>query len=1133
MEDPVNTFELSSEQRDTRNLLHELLGHSIAARYEDFCRLSAGVLVLNVSTPVAAHALRELESMLRTVLQVPMDAVAVAVPGHNAKLEAARKLLANLKFDQEAINSAVRSLEPRINHKTQVRKIVSRLGLDPNGDIANLWAKLTDTNEVVHGRSFHKSLKVDDDFRTNYQRPFDAVIRAVALALRRRYATMVHRVDDLATSTNYRQAVASFKAEIPGAMQLQWRFYHTLATGHWIPHLMKAGLLGEPIDPLPGGPGVSWSYREWPAGSYLLRMASSTDATTRNGVVDALRAVSESDHPDIRQNGIAILAALPPEESAPLTDLAVAWIRRAGAASYLLEPDNLVKKLAAAKQTSAALQLGRELLRLSDNDGQIASHHRDHMYEHHLPSLIEALTAACGIDALHLVVDLLRQAVSISSSARYGYLSTRPIAEGDLRPNDIFEVLVKAARRSAELLIEAKVASTSDVVGILANQTERIFVRLCLFFLSQDPSSAQMLASSYLLNEDLIPETGSRAEYDALARAWFPSLPPGDQSAILSFVDTLPDKYYAGWRNRFEARCNRTPNAEDEQVYRIAVVTEVLWGWRAVLPCDLREAIEKSGDPYAWHMPTTMQEESPIKASDFSSTPVAEIIAFLKDWQPAVEPHRQTVTALAQALHSAAFASPSRYSADADEFGSLKPVYIRQLMDGLQYGASNRNEVNWGKILRLIAIVFTKDGEAVDTAALSDGDDQSWDWAIKAASKLLVVGLRLGPTGIPREHTEMVRSLVATALTLRSKTVNADDFEERFERHPYFTAQDTSLGIATELCILLVWWMQVDVPAGTRERAAIVAQPEISQAFESQMTDRTMTGRISRAVFGRYLRLQYYNDAAWLKAQITAVFPANSDALRQAAWHSHLMNDQGPIGELISELEECYLKEVERLSSPWGVADDDDRNVRQRRFASYVMVLVLEGKAPDRLIQQFLVHAPDSVRRSAMWFVGDEVSKPLSVVPEDARRQGISYWERRLATAIADSDRSRYREELGAISRWCFHGVVDELWLCDQLLAMTEIELGPSDWHDIADWLHKVATRHVDRAVEILLGLIRISGVERWVYTAGQGTIRFVLTEGRDKGTLRTIDRVSEAVNHLASLGETNFLDLDPPRPAQ
>ena len=94
---------------------------------------------------------------------------------------------------------------------------------------------------------------------------------------------------------------------------------------------------------------------------------------------------------------------------------------------------------------------------------------------------------------------------------------------------------------------------------------------------------------------------------------------------------------------------------------------------------------------------------------------------------------------------------------------------------------------------------------------------------------------------------------------------------------------------------------------------------------------------------------------------------------------------------------------------------------------------------------------------------------------------------------------------------------------------MTKIGLAPSDWHGISEWLQKVACRHVDRAVEILLGLILTAGAEPWVYMTGQGAIRFILTEGLDKGTPETISRVSEAVNHLASLGENSYLDLDPP----
>jgi hypothetical protein len=76
MDQPVNAFDLSPEQQETASLLQRLLGSAIANRYVDFCRLAAGAFALNVSRPMAAHALRELDSMLRGALEVPMEAKA-------------------------------------------------------------------------------------------------------------------------------------------------------------------------------------------------------------------------------------------------------------------------------------------------------------------------------------------------------------------------------------------------------------------------------------------------------------------------------------------------------------------------------------------------------------------------------------------------------------------------------------------------------------------------------------------------------------------------------------------------------------------------------------------------------------------------------------------------------------------------------------------------------------------------------------------------------------------------------------------------------------------------------------------------------------------------------------------------
>ncbi len=75
-EDTEDSYAVSAEQADTDRALRQLFGTAIANRYVDFCRLCSGRLPLKVSRPLAGHALRELDSLIRGVLAASMDALA-------------------------------------------------------------------------------------------------------------------------------------------------------------------------------------------------------------------------------------------------------------------------------------------------------------------------------------------------------------------------------------------------------------------------------------------------------------------------------------------------------------------------------------------------------------------------------------------------------------------------------------------------------------------------------------------------------------------------------------------------------------------------------------------------------------------------------------------------------------------------------------------------------------------------------------------------------------------------------------------------------------------------------------------------------------------------------------------------
>jgi len=244
MDEPIKTFDLSPEQQNTTTLIQRLLGKRIADRYVDFCRLAAGAFPLRVSSPLAAHALRELESILRQTLEVPMDVAITPSQEQIDRIEAAKAQLQALGFNGDEIQRVANQLRPRLSHKEEIEKIVTRLGLAPDGDIAQAWKSISQAHSQAHGgRALHQSFVADDAFRADWQAPFDTVIRGLMIALQGKYAAFMQRIDQLVAMPDLAAAVTSFSKEIPGALPLLFHFFNRLETPDWLPHLEKRNLL--------------------------------------------------------------------------------------------------------------------------------------------------------------------------------------------------------------------------------------------------------------------------------------------------------------------------------------------------------------------------------------------------------------------------------------------------------------------------------------------------------------------------------------------------------------------------------------------------------------------------------------------------------------------------------------------------------------------------------------------------------------------------------------------------------------------------------------------------------------------------------------------------------------------------
>ena len=1121
---PTSTTGLSPEQIDTVDLLDRLLGRAIADRYVDFCRLADGGMTLRVAGPLAAHALRELESMLRGILAVPLDAVIRDDPANEAKRASAQEELKKLGFDDELLKQADAALRPRTAHKEQIRRICERLNLGSSNDILHLWIGLTDGSSEAHRRSFHQSLDVNEEFRARYQRPFQTVIRAVVIALQGQYARLMSRVEELSRMAERGQAVKLFTKEIPGALPLQRHFFQHLEDGRWLPPLLAQGVLGDPL----GGADEdtrALRFHEWPAGAYLIRMAASTEAATRRLVLDALAVIKSSKAPTVHRYGLEVLAALPIEEAIPFADYAVAWIESGGDYPVQQAPEALLKKLAVGGYTTATLRIAQALLDFEEQGEELASRYGSQLYESQLPEIAKMLVETCGLDGLRLLVALLGKAGREDDRLKHAHWSSSPVTDDELATYDIFSALLTAVRRCAEVLVDAKPECTSAVVALFKEQNAEIFQRFALHILARHPAAASDLATAYLLDAQLIEATWCHEEYATLARAWFPFLREEEKYKVLEIVDGSSDKYRPQWRERYLEHKGSPPGAEDERKYVSATYRDLTWRWRDVLPHDrqqsLADIVEELGDPDAWKKDAFPSEESPLTADELAEKSVFDVIEYLRSWEPG-KSERQTTTALAAELRVEVGKRPSTYAEYATQFANLRSIYIRQLFDGLTVSIQNKHKIPWGNVLSLLEVVFLKLNDSYPSSTTKNGDDPSWSWVCLAGARLVATGLRLGADSIEQVFAPRVVSLVQCLAKTAPREEFPKDLEERFERDPYFAGASTLSGLVVELAVLFISWSNTDKASeiGKAPQQALKLLPEIGAVLQRALEDKALAGRASRGILGRYLSYLMYVGEQWVLESIADIFPKDDALLRRSAWLAHLMRDRGPISDLMIELGFCYSEEISLLPIS---RDSDNHNQRQKRLAEYLVVLHLWNGCSDDLLKEFWKNASPRLRHHAMWFVGVQTLKDS--LGEAGRARAMAYWENRLSIAREAVDADVFRDELAAFGTWFGRDRIDDRWLLTQATEMFGAGFAPKNEYLVVQRLAKVSIQNPEPTIHLLLMMLHNPHVDRWAFYK-KDQVRTIITAALVAKSNEAVRQAKEVISVFSSRGETSYLDL-------
>ena len=295
------------------------------------------------------------------------------------------------------------------------------------------------------------------------------------------------RVNELAAMADAGKALKLFETEIPGAPTLQWHFFQTIDTPRWLRPLLRSRFVMEPQLQLPE-PEQGTRSRQWPIAAYLRRMAVADEPNVRALVAEAIRKVAGSHNPDVRDQGVGIIAALPTAEAAGLVDVLEGWLSQGLQHGYFETPVQLLKAFAQQGYRDPAFTLARAIFRLADEDGSIATFHSQHMYEHYLPQVVGALGDIDSKAGVELFSDLLMKAAQIGGKLRDGdWTEHTPhrLADSQMATYGIYDGLIIAVRDSAYLVIERVPAEIASVVSYLFDLRPRIFKRIALQVLSR------------------------------------------------------------------------------------------------------------------------------------------------------------------------------------------------------------------------------------------------------------------------------------------------------------------------------------------------------------------------------------------------------------------------------------------------------------------------------------------------------------------------------------------------------------------------------------------------------------------------------------------------------------------------
>lgn len=1030
-----------------------------------------GEVVLDAATHAVGHALREVDSSIRKVLEPMVE-----------------------KRRRKEINATKEGGK----HQAWIEALVRVLEFDdPDTAAARWWAVSGGLEKRAHRNALVQPRPVDEQFRQFWrdaQEIYDLVTRQFAST----FLSTMPLIDELAAKpVPTEDDMTTLRVRVPHSVVALDRFFAQVGP-EWLEPLREAGYFTDP-PPLARGEDGSATYTPWPAGQYLVRMAAVD--TVRAQVIDVAVAL-ETDNPDAHERVTEAGLTMPTPDAALLVDKIGEFLQAPFQWGLPMKATDLAKQLVAGGEADAGLDLLRHILA----GPRVTNDHW--LFIRTLEESATEFFPASGIAGIALVADLLDAELSLryetasESGQDHSYIWRQAPEHG--RRHDTKDVLVTALRDALGAVAEADTAAVPELVALLESRTYAIFHRLALDLLQRYPNGHEQLIAERLTTEKLFVDYHYRREYTKLSREHYPSLDLEQQEQILGWIEHGHDEDDAERRDRWQLR----------ELSRLGRPLPGEWEPR------YEELVERFGEYEERDSPegaVFMGPTAPLTKDELAEMSIAEILELMREWEPDDHWGAPTPEGLARLLGEVVASDPVPYAASAVDFSEVDPTYARAVIGGLQDALREGRSFEWPPVLELARIALTKprviEGRDEDNWDI----DAGWKWTRKDLAHFLAAAFQAEPP-LPLEHAvavfEILRELVDDP-----NPEPGDEAEREGGMDPATLSLNTVRGAAFHALMGYVWWR-----AKSRERAGLPddgVEPAVAELLELHLDPTHEPTRTIRAVYGQWFPYLATVDPDWAREQVPVIFPRASEfaALRDIAWETYVTFTRA-YKNTLELLREEYALAIEELGKK--AAKRPGRRDRDEALADHLMMLYGYGflELDDLLLERFFTQAPIELRGHAIEFMGLSLEN-AATVDEEADVRFRALWDKRLDAFKAGETSV---EELKGFAWWFSSGKLDDDWSLAQLRDLLESGGRVDPDHAVVERLAALAETHVDVVVACLSLLIDNSD-RRWFVLGSRDAITAIIERGlsRGNGASKT---AREIVNRLAAEGHKNFAEL-------